>query len=734
MKKAVFISYRRKDSKPYARNIYQRLQFIEQIEVYFDESSTLPGSEYPQEIANALKEVDTVLVVVKDWNRWMGRRDYRDILLHQVWRIVSLKRPVPPARLIDDPDDWVRKEIEQAIAHDKKILPIFIGDDSERIPNDLPTSLQKLESKQLLYLRDGQRWESDLEALVENLIGLKSRDSDRGEVSGEAENTKVTSSHIDEPRRVDALLPSQTTIGIEFEVLAQVRLTKSAKLGIDRWPRSMRPENLRDGSDLPQIRFRRNSSGKLEPGDIELRIVAPSFSILGDKRKRVVVPVDSNSTIVGFFLVPKRVGENEKITVEILDTDGKQTGTIFLETNVTSESRRLAAQGNLSSVSLSVRAEREDAAMKSRSFTPNVLPGFSLVELLVVVSIFGILLAMTLPALVSVRSAARNTQCKNNLRQFGICFLNRAVNSSSGEFCSGSFRSQDGAFDTFGWVADCVDQDVLPGQLLCPSSICVGSESWNQLDAIATFAPPSRRDIEFQLDNKQLIEAGYNTNYASSWHMVRSAPVFRNQNGREITTGPLKNWFSKEGKPVTKGPLTMLELDSASAPATAIALLGCGSNAFMDEGVLEVDIAPEFMLTKGSPVARTLGNGPVSVTEFGIIPVEIGTEKSPLEQITIPTRGNVATTKQLFLDTRQWQAWHNDSLTVLFADGSVKILEDSNKDGFINPGFPVDTSRQGEFGYKSSIVEVNPWDLYTGTMLGIDLPPKKFDGIKQNSE
>ncbi len=189
----IFISYRRQDSAYPAGWLYDRL--VERFgaeQIFKDVDSIELGDDFVDTITNAVGSCDVVLALIgKKWATIKSGRDRR----------------------LDDPNDFVRLEIEAALERDVLLIPILVDGALMPRAGDLPDSIAPLVRRQALELSP-LRFRSDTDALL-TVLGRTLTDIQGGSEPAEVEAPPQEPAA---PAAVEAEVeatsePSPTTLG-----------------------------------------------------------------------------------------------------------------------------------------------------------------------------------------------------------------------------------------------------------------------------------------------------------------------------------------------------------------------------------------------------------------------------------------------------------------------------------------------------------------------------------------
>jgi hypothetical protein len=142
----VFISYRRQDAPDLAGRLYDRLEerFGED-RVFMDVDSIEPGLDFSAVISRAVSSCAVLLVVIGD--KWLTAADARG------------------RRRLDNPDDYVRLEVEAGLTRDVRVIPVLVEDVAMPGSRELPDSLSQLAGRNALEISHA-RFRRDAERLI----------------------------------------------------------------------------------------------------------------------------------------------------------------------------------------------------------------------------------------------------------------------------------------------------------------------------------------------------------------------------------------------------------------------------------------------------------------------------------------------------------------------------------------------------------------------------------------
>ncbi len=147
---AIFISYRRDDSRHAAGRLYQHLvQTFPRDRLFIDVDAISPGLDFVTEITSKVEICDALLAVIgPDWLKSIDGNGNRRI---------------------DDPGDFVRLEIETALRRDIRVIPVLLDDVTMPREQDLPQALKLLARRNAARLSHA-RFGLDADVLVQTLL------------------------------------------------------------------------------------------------------------------------------------------------------------------------------------------------------------------------------------------------------------------------------------------------------------------------------------------------------------------------------------------------------------------------------------------------------------------------------------------------------------------------------------------------------------------------------------
>ena len=149
----LFISYRRDDTQDFTRSVYERLAArFGAANIFMDVDSVPLGADFRQILRDAVAESSLALVMIG--RLWLSMVDERG------------------QRRLDNPNDYVRIEVEAALARNIPVVPVLAHGVGIPRESDLPPSIAALAYRNGTDVRSDHHFNHDVEQLIARLAPL----------------------------------------------------------------------------------------------------------------------------------------------------------------------------------------------------------------------------------------------------------------------------------------------------------------------------------------------------------------------------------------------------------------------------------------------------------------------------------------------------------------------------------------------------------------------------------
>ena len=182
MANIVFINYRRADTANAAGRLYDRLEaHYGADKLFMDVDKIAGGVDFVTELDKRLVETDVLLVLIGA--SWLTVQDEST-----------------GERRLDNPDDYVRVEIEKALGRDIEIIPVLVDGATMPSPDDLPELVKPLSRRNAMRLTH-ERFRADAQGLISSIDQALERISARRQAENEQKRIEEERRKADEQQR-----------------------------------------------------------------------------------------------------------------------------------------------------------------------------------------------------------------------------------------------------------------------------------------------------------------------------------------------------------------------------------------------------------------------------------------------------------------------------------------------------------------------------------------------------